>query len=82
VHGGAVRSDQLGLLAHAVSLAGAIGRPLLSVTCLNLPRCSSRRCLLCSAFRTQAGRRAESEMCHKRTSGNFPEAESGFAKGT
>jgi hypothetical protein len=34
----AVRSD---LPAHAVSLAGAIGRPRLSVTCLNRPRCSS-----------------------------------------
>jgi hypothetical protein len=59
--GGAVPSDPPGLPSHAVSLAGAIGRPRLRVTCLNRPRCSSRPCLLCSALRTSVRRRAESE---------------------
>jgi hypothetical protein len=51
--------------AHEVSLAGAISRPRLSVTCLNRPRCSSRRRPLCSALRTQAGHRATSEKCQR-----------------
>jgi hypothetical protein len=41
VHGGAVRSDLPGLPAQEVSLAEAIGRPRLSVTCLNNPLVST-----------------------------------------
>jgi hypothetical protein len=54
-----VRSDQLGLPAHAVSLAGAIGRPRLSALCFKQAAMFIAADVRFEA-QTQAGQRAES----------------------